>query len=58
MFEFIHKLYSLLNQFKGFEAGYSTQNTKAMIIKYGDKNYKITVEELGDGDIGIYVNKL
>jgi len=55
MFELIHKLYTILNQLKGFEAGYSTDNFETMIVNYKGKNYKITIKELGEGNIENYI---
>lgn len=58
MFELIDKLYTILNQLKGFEAGYTTDNLEAMIINFNGKNYKITIEELGNGNTDEYIKYL
>jgi len=58
MFELIHKLYTILNQIKGFESGYTTSNSKAIIINFKGNNYKVTIEELGDGSIDEYIDYL
>lgn len=58
MFKLIHTLYSFLNQMKSFEAGYSTASKDSMIVKYEGRNYRVTLEDLGEGDMGEHVNKL
>lgn len=58
MFKLIHRMYSVFTQLKSFEAGYSTQSNDSMIVKFEGKNYRVTIEELGEGDIGEYIRKL
>jgi hypothetical protein len=58
MLRIISKLYDILNQFKGIEAGYTTKNKNQMIIKFEDKNYKLTIEEVGEGDIMEHIERL
>lgn len=58
MFELITKLHNLLNAMKGFESGYSSENKKEMLIKHKNKVYKVSLEELGEGEIIDHINKL
>jgi hypothetical protein len=58
MFRLVHKIYSILNEIKKFEAGYSTANTSQLIIQYEGKNYRLDFTELGEGDIGKHVNNI
>jgi hypothetical protein len=54
----ISKLHDILNQFKGIEAGYTTRNTNQMIVNFEGKNYKLTIEEVGEGDIMEHIDRL
>lgn len=47
----ISKLHDILNLIKGFEAGYTSSNNKAMLIKNENKVYRIVIEELGEGEV-------
>lgn len=46
MKEIIMDLHSKLNQFKGYEAGYSSRCDDSMIIDKDGKRYLITIEEI------------
>jgi hypothetical protein len=54
----IHYLHSILTVLKGFEAGYTTSNNSQMIISNGGKVYKLTLEEVGEGQVDDYMNQL
>lgn len=56
MKQIIFKLHDILNMIKGFEAGYTSKNSKSMIVKFECKNYKVTIEELGEGEVIDYIN--
>ena len=58
MFQFIHKLFEVFNLLKNFEAGYSTHSKNEMLVKHGDKVYKLTIVELGEGEIEDYIKEL
>lgn len=42
----IHKIHQILNEVKGFIAGYSSNKPNKMVIKYNDEFYAIKVEKL------------
>ena len=46
--EIITKIYEVLNNVKGFEAGYSTKNMDAgyMMIEYNGKRYAVKMKEI------------
>lgn len=46
MLSIILKLHDILNECKNFIPGYSHKNSNKMIIKYQDKFYKVSFEEL------------
>ncbi len=46
MFDLKHKLHSILNEIKGFKAGYSSKSADKMVIEKDGKVYLVTFEEL------------
>lgn len=58
MLRLISKLHDALNQFKSFDAGYTTSNNTQMIVQFDGVNYKVTLEELGAGEIIDHVRRL
>lgn len=42
----IHKMHQILNEVKGFIAGYSSDKPNKMVVKYNDEFYAIKVEKL------------
>lgn len=54
----IAKLHDALNMLKDFDAGYTTRNKKQMIVKFEGVNYKVTLEEIGEGDIAEHLKRL
>ena len=51
MFELQHKLHAILNALKGFKSGYTSANSKALLVKFDNKLVKVTLEEVGEGEI-------
>jgi hypothetical protein len=40
---------------KGMDAGYTSENSKSMIINFEGVNYKLTIEKLNEGELSIDV---
>lgn len=53
----ICKLHSILNAYKDFTAGYSSKHSDQMIVKYKDKFYRLTVEEIEAPEITDYLRR-
>lgn len=57
-YELIYKLHLILNALKGMAAGHSSHNRNEMIVEKDNKVYKLSLEELGEGKVEDYMNKL
>ncbi len=50
----IHKIYSILNEMKGFTPGITSRSKNKMIIDYNGKRYIATFEEIENPDENIF----
>jgi hypothetical protein len=58
MWELKHKLHTILNMMKDFQSGYRGSWKDKILIKYEGKVILVTFEELGEGEIGDYMQKM
>lgn len=57
-YETIQELAMKLNDLKKFEAGHTSRNQNEMLIKHEGKVLKLSLEELGEGEMCDYMDKL
>jgi len=58
VFKLIHELHVILNRLKGFEAGYTSQNQSSMLVKQDGLIYKVSIEQVGEGEIEDHFDEL
>lgn len=58
MWELKHKIHTILNMMKDFQSGYRGSWDDKILIKHQGKVILVTFEELGEGEIEDYMQKV
>jgi hypothetical protein len=58
MLRIVTKIAEGLDRLKGFRTGYSTATKDKLLVEIGGKVYLATIEELGEGEVEGFLNKL